>query len=215
MSKVYVQMSMSVDGIAGASDPSEFFTVHNAVLGWVFGLESWRRKMGMEGGVDNADSRLVQELFDRPGAYLMGRTMFDFGEEPWGENPPFGVPVYVVTHREREPLERLGGTTFSFVTDGIAAAIEQAKAAAGGKDVQISGGIQLARAAIAAGLVDELVLHVSPVIIGDGERLLDQLGLGGQYLALTATGAVAGETGAVHLTYDVSGVREVVNAPGS
>lgn len=214
MSKVYVQMSMSLDGIGGASDPEQFFTVHNAVLGWVFGLESWRRKLGMEGGARNEDSRFVEELFARPGAYVMGRTMFDFGEEPWGDTPPFGAPVYVVTHRERAPLERLGGTTFEFVTDGIVEAVARAKAAAGGKDVQISGGIRIAQAAIAAGLVDELVLHVSPVIIGDGVRLLDELGLGGNHLGLTATTARLGETGVVHLTYDVSGVREPVEAPG-
>lgn len=172
VSSVVVNMSMSLDGVVGAAEPDQWWPVHERVLGWVFDLASWRANIGMEGGEDNADSRLLAELDDRIGAYVMGRAMFDFGEEPWGEEPPFHAPVVVVTHRDREALERVG-TTFSFETGGIEAAVKQARALADGRDVQISGGASLARQALAAGVVDELNLHVSPVIVGDGLRILD------------------------------------------
>ena len=118
------------------------------------------------------------------GAYIMGRKMFGGGPGPWdpewrgwwGEEPPFHVPVFVLTHHEREPLEMQGGTTFHFVTDGIESALEQARAAAGGKDVDIAGGAQVVQQYIAAGLLDELYLHIVPVILGGGERLLENVG---------------------------------------
>lgn len=113
-------------------------------------------------------------MFDAAGAYVMGRRMADVGEGPWGEEPPFRAPVFVVTHRPRPRLERKGGTSFTYVTDGIASAVEQAKAAAGGKDVAVAGGGILVRQVLAAGLLDELELHVTPVVLGGGSRLLDE-----------------------------------------
>ncbi len=113
----------------------------------------------------------VTATFAAAGAYVMGRRMFDGGELPWGEEPPFRAPVFVVTHRDREVLERKGGTSFTFVTDGIARAVELAREAAGGQDVAVSGGGTLLRQVLAAGLLDELELHIAPVLLGDGMRL--------------------------------------------
>jgi dihydrofolate reductase len=199
MGKVVLDMSTSLDGIAGGSSEAEFWTVHEAVLGWVFNLRSWRREQGMEGGEDTLDSRVWGGSFARIGAQVIGRTMFDFGFEPWGENPPFHAPVFVHTHRAGERIEKLGGTSYTFVTDGIEAAIKQAKGAAGEKDVLVAGGIQVARAALAAGVVDQLQLHVAPVILGHGVRLFDEIG---GSVKLRNIGTVAGG-GAVHLTYEV------------
>ena len=199
MSKVILGMSTSLDGVAGGSNEDEFWPVHEAVLGWVFKLRTWQQAQGMDGGEDSVESRLWGENFARIGAQIVGRTMFDFGYEPWGENPPFHAPVFVHTHRAGERIEKLGGTSYTFVTDGIGAVVEQAKAAAGAKDVLIAGGIQVAQQALAAGLVDELQLHVAPVLLGYGVRLLDAFG---DSITLKNTGTVNGE-GAVHLTYDV------------
>jgi dihydrofolate reductase len=200
MSKVVLGMSTSLDGIAGGSSEAEFWSVHEAVLGWVFDLRSWRQAQGMDGGEDTVDSRVWAENFERIGAQIVGRTMFDYGYEPWGENPPFHAPVFVHTHGAGERIEKLGGTSYTFVTDGIGAAVEQAKAAAGAKDVLIAGGIQVARVALAAGVVDELQLHIAPVLLNYGVRLFDALGV--DPIRLRNTAAVNGE-GAVHLTYAV------------
>jgi dihydrofolate reductase len=199
MSKVVLGMSTSLDGIAGGSSEADFMTVHEAILGWVFDLRSWRQAQGMDGGRDSVDSEVWAEDFERIGAQIVGRTMFDFGFEPWGENPPFHAPVFVHTHRGGAPIEKLGGTTYTFVTDGIGSAVDQARAAAGGKDVLIAGGIQVAQAALQAGLVDEIAIHVAPVLLGRGIPLLDAFG---DAIALKSTRVVHGE-GAVHLTYDV------------
>lgn len=199
MSRVVLGMSVSLDAIAGGGSEDEFWPVHEAVLSWVFNLRSWRREQGMDGGEDSIDSRVWGENFARIGAQVVGRTMFDFGYEPWGENPPFHTPVFVHTHRPGKSIEKSGGTSYTFVTEGIEAVIKEAKTAAGAKDVLIAGGIQVARAALAAGLVDELQLHVAPVILGFGVRLLDELG---SAMKLSNVGTIAGE-GAVHLTYDV------------
>ncbi|TDC41438.1 dihydrofolate reductase family protein [Micromonospora sp. KC213] len=177
MSKVVAAMSISVDGYVGASDPEQWFPVHNRVHNWVFGLAAWRERQGMTGGQHSVSSDLVADEFTSTGAYVMGRTMFDFGEEPWGEEPPFRAPVFVVTHREREPLHRTG-TTFTFVTDGLASAIKQATEAAEGRDVFLSGGASIVQQAIAAGLLDELHLHQTPVLLGTGVRLWDHIGAG-------------------------------------
>lgn len=200
MSKIVVGMSVSVDGIAGGTDPSNFMVVHEAVLGWVFNLRSWRAEQGLDGGDDNQDSKVWAAEFARFGAQVVGRTMFDYGYPHWGENPPFHAPVFVVTHRGQERIEKQGGTSYTFVTDGIASAIEQARAVAGDKDVLIAGGIGTARRALASGLVDELVLHVAPVVLGYGTPLLTGLG---QQLALRDPEVVAGEV-AVHLRYQLA-----------
>jgi dihydrofolate reductase len=181
-----LNITMSVDGfIAGPNRTLEepLGEGGEGLHEWIVGLESWRRQHGLEGGEANADGELVRELHDRSGAFVMGRRMFSGGEgrwddDPnatgwWGDDPPFGGPVFVVTHHGRPPLAR-GATTFTFVTDGIEAAVEQARAAAEGRDVQICGGAQVAQQALAAGLLDELHIHVSPLLLGDGVRLFER-----------------------------------------
>ena len=191
MTKVTSQMSVSLDGYyAGPRsfiDPRDmaawmegpegpgFFRVTR----WVIDAMAWRERQGYAGGERSADSQIIEETFAAAGAYVMGRRMFEGGEIPWGDTPPFRAPVFVVTHRPREVLQRQGGTSFRFVTDGIERAVELAKAAADGKDVAVAGGGTLLRQVLAAGLLDELELHIAPVLLGDGMRLFDaSLGLG-------------------------------------
>jgi dihydrofolate reductase len=151
---------------------------------WVFATASWRRQQGQEGGVEGADSEVADEVFQGVGAYIMGRNMFGGGTGRWnqdwkgwwGDDPPYHAPVFVLTHHPRPPLAMLGGTTFTFVTEGIASALEQARAAAGDHDVTIAGGASTIRQYLAAGSLDELYLHVVPVVLGAGERLLDDIG---------------------------------------
>jgi dihydrofolate reductase len=148
---------------------------------WIVRLESWRRQHGREGGEKGADGDLVRETQERTGAHVMGRRMFSGGEGPWqddsnangwwGDDPPFGGPVFVVTHHAREPLT-LGTTTYTFV-DGVEEAVRLAQAAAGDKDVQVSGGGSVAQQALDAGLLEELLIHVAPVLLGGGVRLFE------------------------------------------
>ena len=189
MTKVAAQMSVSHDGYyAGpraSTDPRDlaarmegpeapgFFRVTR----WVIDAMGWRERQGYAGGERSVDSQIIEETFASAGAYVMGRRMFDGGEIPWGEVPPFRAPVFVVTHRDREILQRQGGTSFTFVTGGIERAVGLAKEAAGGKDVAVAGGGTLLRQVLAAGLLDELELHIAPVLLGDGMRLFDA-GLG-------------------------------------
>ena len=187
MTKVTAQMSVSLDGCyAGPrheGDDSEWMQSAEAagffrVTRWVIDAVAWRERVGFAGGEQSTNSDIVAETFEAAGAYVMGRRMFDGGEVPWGDEPPFRAPVFVVTHRPRETLVRKGGTSFTFVTDGMASAIEQARAVANGKNVAISGGGTFLKQVIRAGLLDELDLHISPVVLGDGMRLLDtELGL--------------------------------------
>jgi dihydrofolate reductase len=198
MTKVVVAMSMSLDGIAGPETAdADGMAVFTAILGWQFPLRSWRLEQGMDGGEDSVDSRVWAENFERFGPQVIGRTMFDFGYPNWGENPPFHAPVFVATHRGGERIAKDGGTSYTFVTDGVEAAIEQARAVADGKDVLLAGGVSIARQALAAGLVDEVVLHVVPKLIGRGVRLFDA-----DEVDLRCVEAVPGE-GAVHLRYEV------------
>ncbi len=187
MSRFRFQISISLDGFVAGPNPS----VENP-LGeggeqlheWVIKLEVWRRSHGREGGETNASSAVLEEAIDSVGATVMGRNMFGggpgpWGEEPWsgwwGDEPPFHTPVFVLTHHEREPLEMEGGTTFHFVTDGIESALEQAREAAGGKDVSLGGGADVAQQYLAAGLLDEVQLNVVPVLLGDGRRLFENV----------------------------------------
>jgi dihydrofolate reductase len=187
MSPVTCQISVSLDGfVAGPNQ-----TLDNP-LGeggerlheWVVATESWRRQHGREGGERNVDSEVAEEAMQGVGAFIMGRKMFGGGDGPWdeswrgwwGDDPPFHVPVFVLTHHPREPLEMHGGTTFYFVTDGIEPALEQARAAAGDRDVSIAGGASAIQQYLAAGLLDELYLHIVPVLLGGGERLLENVG---------------------------------------
>ena len=148
---------------------------------WALATEGWREAHGLEGGEAGSDSDLIREGFGAVGAFVMGRKMFSGGSGPWsddpnsrgwwGDEPPFHAPVYVLTHQARSPEEMEGGTTFFFVTDGIEAAVAEAQAAAGGRDVAVAGGADVIQQALAAGLVDELQVHVAPVILGGGTRL--------------------------------------------
>jgi dihydrofolate reductase len=185
MSKVKTDISVSLDGyVAGPNETNE------APLGeggehlhdWVVALRAWRERAGMEGGEENASTAVVEEATANVGAEIMGRGKFGpagrgpWGSDPWrgwwGDNPPFHKPVFVLTHHEREPL-RLADTTFTFVTDGIHAAMERAKAAAGDRDVFIGGGASTINQYLAAGLIDELELHVAPILLGSGARLFE------------------------------------------
>jgi len=188
MTLVTAQMSVSLDGFyAGPEhdDPADWMDSAEAlgffrITRWVVDAMSWRQRQGYAGGEDSTNSGIIEETFASAGAYVMGRRMADGGEIPWGEEPPFHAPVFVVTHRPRATLERKGGTSFTYVTDGIASAVEQAKAAAAttGKDVAVAGGGKMVRQVLAAGLLDRLELHIVPVVLGDGLRLLDpSLGL--------------------------------------
>jgi dihydrofolate reductase len=151
----------------------------------MFDLEAWREGMGQEGGEVNASTIVIEEARTNIGAHVMGRNMFGGGPGPWrddptwngwwGDDPPFHMPVFVVTHHPRQALEMAGGTTFYFVTDGVESAVAQALAAADGSDVAIGGGASVLRQSLAAGLVDEFELHVVPVILGAGERPLDDV----------------------------------------
>jgi dihydrofolate reductase len=179
MGKVHVDMSMSLDGFVAGPNASP----HNAlgdgghrIQQWLYDVESWRERQSLEGGQSNRDDEVYKETSSRSGAYVMGRRMFDEGEVGWPDPPPFRAPVFVLTHHAREPWVRQGGTTFTFVTDGIESAVEQAKAAAGDKDVQIAGGANVVQQCVKAGLLDELQIHLAPVLLGDGIRLFERIG---------------------------------------
>jgi dihydrofolate reductase len=200
MTKVVLSMSMSLDGIAGPDVPDEDgMALFEEILGWVFPLRSWRAQQGMAGGEDTVDSKVWQENFDRFGPQVIGRRMFDYGYPSWGENPPFHAPVFVTTHRGQDTIVKEGGTSYTFVTGGLAEAVEQARAvaAADGKDVLLAGGVSIAHQALEARLAEEVVLHVVPRLAGRGLRLFDTA-----RADLRLTEVIQGE-GALHLRYDV------------
>jgi len=187
MGSVVCQISISLDGYVAGPNQSLDNPIGEGGMrlhDWAFATDSWRREHGLDGGAHTADSEVIEELVQGIGAYIMGRKMFGGGDGPWdetwtgwwGEDPPYHVPVFVLTHQPRAPLPMEGGTTFTFVTDGIDSALEQARAAAGDKDVAIAGGASTVKQFLAAGLLDELYLHIVPVILGAGERLLEGLG---------------------------------------
>jgi dihydrofolate reductase len=178
MGSVISDLSISLDGfIAGPNVGLEnpLGDGGERIHAWKFSLASWREPQGMRGGKTNPDSELLEEDSARIGAFVMGRRMFDTGEVPWGDEPPFRKPVFVVTHRARAVLTREGGTTFTFVTDGLESALAQARAAAGVGDVSIAGGANIVQQAISAGLLDELQIHLAPVLLGEGTRLFEGL----------------------------------------
>ena len=181
---IYAQLSISRDGYLAGPDPSLEEPLGRGGMQlheWVFRLTAWRREHGLEGGEEGPESAWVEEVASRTGAYVMGRRMFSGGagaweDDPmaggwWGDDPPFHSPVYVVTHHARESFPLDGGTTFHFVTDGVEAAVAQAREAAGERDVQIAGGADVVQQVIAVGLLDELTLHTAPVELGGGTRL--------------------------------------------
>jgi dihydrofolate reductase len=188
VSKLRFQISVSLDGFVAGPNPSVEDPLGEggeALHQWALKLAAWRKPHGREGGETNASSAIMEEGLVNVGATIMGRNMFGGGPGPWredpwggwwGEDPPFHHPVFVLTHHERERLEKEGGNSFTFVTDGIESALEQAKEVAEGKDVSLGGGAEVAQQHLAAGLVDEMVLNVVPVLLGDGTRLFENLG---------------------------------------
>jgi dihydrofolate reductase len=189
MGRLRFQVSVSLDGyMAGPNQSVEnpLGVGGESLHEWMFGLEAWRKIEGLEGGTVNASTPVVEGMFTNVGATLMGRNMFGGGPGPWrddppwkgwwGDDPPYHMPVFVLTHHPRVALEMEGGTTFFFVTDGIVAALDQARAAASGKDVLIGGGASVLQQFLSAGLVDEFELSIAPILLGAGERLLEHLG---------------------------------------
>ncbi|MFI5713148.1 dihydrofolate reductase family protein [Kribbella sp. NPDC051620] len=189
MSKLRCHISISLDGFVAGPNQSEENPLGEGgerLHDWVVPLASWREGHGKEGGQVNASDRVVEEARENLGAAVMGRNMFGpIGGGPWvdedwkgwwGDNPPYHYPVFVVTHYPREPVEMAGGTTYHFITDGIASALDQAKEAAGGKDVMLWGGGDIIGQYLAAGLLDELELHVVPILLGDGARIFGTSG---------------------------------------
>jgi dihydrofolate reductase len=188
MSKLRFNITMSLDGFVAGPNQSEQDPLGvggGELHQWLIPLKAFRERHGDEGGEVNASTPVVDEWFENIGATVMGRNMFGggpgpWGDEPWngwwGDDPPFHNPVYVLTHHAREPLKLQGGTTFHFVTDGIESALEQAKQAAGGKDVSLGGGADVAQQYLAAGLIDELEISIVPLFLGEGARLFDNLG---------------------------------------
>jgi dihydrofolate reductase len=212
MADLRFEISVSLDGFIAGPNQSEENPLGEGgeqLHEWALKLAAWRRPHGREGGEVTASSPLFEEALARQGAVVMGRNMFGGGPGPWGEDPwegwwgdepPFHVPVFVLTHHPREPLVKQGGTSFTFVADGIESALAQAKEAAGEKDVALAGGAEVAQQYLAAGLVDELQLNVVPVLLGEGTRLFDN----GAGAGLRLEQALAVETPDVtHLRYRV------------
>jgi dihydrofolate reductase len=185
VSKLRFEISISLDGYVAGPNQSEEHPLGEGgedLHEWVIKLAAWREPHGHEGGEVNASTPIFEETIANVGAVIMGRNMFGGGPGPWGEDPwngwwgdepPFHVPVFVLTHHQREPLELRGGTTFNFVTDGIESALAQAREAAGGKDISLGGGADVAQQYLAAGLIDQMQLNVVPILLGDGARLFE------------------------------------------
>jgi dihydrofolate reductase len=213
MARVTCDISMSVDGFVAGPNRTLEQPLGDGGEGlheWVVGLASWRERHGLEGGETNADAEVVEESVQATGAVVMGRRMFSGGEGPWeddpnadawwGDDPPFRVPVFVLTHHAREPVVKQGGTSFAFVTDGIESALEQARAAAGDKDVAVAGGASVVQQFLKAGLLDELQIHVAPLLLGGGVSLFDELDTGPIGLEATRRTATPSDT---HLRFRV------------
>lgn len=203
MSKVFADISVSLDGfIAGQNDSVELPLGEGGerLHQWLIELASWRKWHNLSGGETGTDSDIMEESFKNTGAVLMGRRMFDLGEPHWGDDPPFHVPVFVVTHHPREPLVKEGGTTFNFIPDGIESALQQARAGAGDSDVAIAGGANIIQQYLSAGLLDELQIHLVPILLGDGTRLFDQID--STHLELETTRAIE-SPGVTHLKFRI------------
>jgi len=208
---VRFQVSISLDGyMAGPNQRLEepLGVGGERLHDWMFELDVWRRMQGQEGGVRNASSEVLEEAMANVGAYVMGRNMFGgypggWDDDPpwkgwWGDDPPYHTPVFVLTHHAREPIPMDGGTTFVFVTEGIGAALDRAKEAAGDRDVAIAGGASAIGQYLRAGSVDRFELHIAPRVLGAGERPLDDVG----DLRLEQT-RVIDAPGVTHITYRV------------
>jgi dihydrofolate reductase len=214
MPKLSLDISMSLDGyVAGPNQTLDepLGESGERLHDWVVGLKSWRESHGMSGGDTGPVDEMVAESLRSIGATVMGRRMFSGGSGPWeedpkadgwwGDDPPFGHPVFILTHHAREPVPKQGGTMFTFVTDGIEAALEQAGAAAGDKDVRLGGGASVAQQYLDAGLLDELQIHVVPMLLGDGVRLFDRRA--SERVDLERTRVLESPEGVTHLTFRV------------
>jgi dihydrofolate reductase len=212
MGNVTAEISASLDGFVAGPNPSleqPLGAGGEKLHEWVVRLKTWREMHGMDGGETGPDGEMVAESLRATGAVVMGRRMFSGGEGPWeddpnadgwwGEEPPFHVPVFVVTHHTREPLPMQGGTTFTFVTDGVESAVEQARAAAGDKNVSVGGGASVIQKLMDAGLLDEIQIHLVPVLLGGGVRLLENVGVAD----LERTEFASSPTGVTHLRFRV------------
>jgi dihydrofolate reductase len=213
MARLICNISISLDGFVAGPNPSLERPLGEGgdhLHEWAFAARSWRESHGLEGGEANADSEVIEESLGATGAVVMGRKMFSGGEgrwedDPrargwWGEDPPFHVPVFVLTQHARETLVMEGGTSFAFVTGGIEAALEQARAAAGDKDVALAGGASVVQQYLKAGLLDELQIHLAPVLLGDGVSLFDRLGI--DAIGLETTRVIASPS-VTHLRFAV------------
>jgi dihydrofolate reductase len=199
---VFFSVSMSLDGFIAPASPDDLMGQQWMELQqWIFPQRFFRENLKLgEGGEEGRDNDIARETFERTGASVMGKRMFDAGEHAWPDDAPFHTPVFVVTHQEREPWERPGGTTFHFVNDGIERALDQARDAAGDRDVRIAGGGATILECVNAGLVDEFSIALSPVLFGEGIRLFDGVDAG--RVALEPVGAEPSPR-VTHLTYAV------------
>jgi dihydrofolate reductase len=210
---VFVDISTSLDGfVAGPNQTLDepLGEGGERLHEWVVGLASWRERHGRAGGETNVDSDVVEESIASTGAVVMGRRMFSGGRGPWeddpnadgwwGDDPPFRVPVFVLTHHARAAVAKEGGTSFTFVTDGIESALAQARAAAGEKSVLVAGGANTIQQSLAAGLVDDIQIHVAPVLLGAGVRLFDHVGP--EHVKLEGTRVIASPA-VTHLRFRV------------
>jgi len=213
MSKLRFNITMSLDGYVAGPNQSVKHPLGEGgehLHDWAVKLRTFRELHGDGGGGETGvNDDIVRQAFDNIGATIMGRNMFGGGPGPWGKdpwngwwgkNPPFHTPVFVLTHHTRAPLEMEGGTRFIFVTDGVETALAQAKKAAGKRDVSLGGGASVARQFLAAGLIDEMELHIAPLLLGGGERLFDRLD--GRKVKLEPIRTVEGP-GVTHLKYRV------------
>jgi dihydrofolate reductase len=211
MSRLRAKISLSLDGFSAGPEQSVAEPLGRggeALHAWAFELDSFRRVLGLAGGVHNPSSAVVERSWHNVGATVMGRNMFGGHPGPWaaqrpwpgwwGDDPPFHHPVFVLTHHPRPPLVCAGGTTFTFVTDGPHSALAQARSAAGGRDVSLAGGAATIQQFLAADLVDELQLNLVPILLGAGTRLLEGLGTDLHGLALER---VTPAPGVVHLEF--------------
>jgi dihydrofolate reductase len=214
MGKLTLDITMSLDGfIAGPNQTIEqpLGEGGEQLHEWVYGLASWRESHGLPGGERNADDDVVDESVSGTGAVVMGRKMFSGGagawkDDPnadgwWGDNPPFGVPVFILTHHPRETVTKQGGTTFTFVTEGSDAALARARQAAGDRNVAVAGGADVVQQYLRAGLLDEMQIHIAPLLLGDGVRLFDGLGLDRPVLEVTR---VIESPAVTHIRYRVA-----------
>ncbi len=190
MSVVRCHQAISLDGFSAGPNQSLENPLGEGgerLHEWMFETAAWARMQGLPAGrPETPDSAIVDEIASDPnvGAYIMGRNMFGGGHGRWdeswkgwwGENPPYHRPVFVLTHEPRAPVPMQGGTTFFFVTDGVASALRQAQAAAGDRDVHVAGGAHTIQQFLREGMLDELYLHIAPILLGAGERLLENVG---------------------------------------